>query len=272
MISEIEETGVKVTEAQKNALTGVPEAIEEARAAVDEAIASNGEVDPAAAIANATEQSAQLVKDAAAGAVTEAAETAAEEAESQGKAAGESLVSSAADGITASVGEVTAAAQEIGSAIDQGVAAAIRAGTGEVVEAGRGMIRQTMGGMRWEAEIKSPSRKARNLIGKPLAQGVGVGFEQETPNVVRVVRRSTERLISGAAAVARRGSYTVPATAAPAAAGINYDAMGSAMERAMGRVRFGFNVGDRDLAQATREANAQQLAVQSRRVANRYGG
>ena len=153
-----------------------------------------------------------------------------------------------------------------------GVAQGIRNGTGAVVAVGREMIRQLIGGMRLQAEVKSPSRKTRNLIGKPMAQGVGAGFEQETPKVVQVVRRSTEKLISGAAAVARKGSYTVPALAATQAAGFNYDAMGTAMERAMGHVRFGFNVGGRELATATREENAQQLAVQSRRVANRYGG
>lgn len=241
---QIGETGVDISGAKAALITGVPAAVEEAYAAA-QAAAEDG-TDPAEAMATAVEKSAALVTNATEGAVE--------------------------SGTAAAGAQASAGGESIGGNVASGVAQGIRNGTGAVVAVGREMIRQLIGGMRLEAEVKSPSRKTRNLIGKPMAQGVGAGFEQETPKVVQVMRRSTEKLISGAAAVARKGSYTVPALAATQAAGFNYDAMGTAMERAMGHVRFGFNVGGRELATATREENAQQLAVQSRRVANRYGG
>lgn len=40
--------------------------------------------------------------------------------------------------------------------------------------------------------IKSPSRKMANLIGKPMAQGVGVGFEKEMKNVKKGIVKSMD--------------------------------------------------------------------------------
>jgi len=45
--------------------------------------------------------------------------------------------------------------------------------------------------------IHSPSRLARDVIGKNLIAGIGVGIEQETPKLVTRSQRSMDKLISG---------------------------------------------------------------------------
>ena len=47
-----------------------------------------------------------------------------------------------------------------------------------------------MDAMRSEADIHSPSRKTANLVGAPLAQGVGVGFDKAYPAVMAKLRRA----------------------------------------------------------------------------------
>ena len=240
---EIGKTGVDISGAKAELVTGVPAAVEEAYAAAQAAV-DNG-TDPAEAMAAAVEKSAALVTNAAKGAADSAAKDA---------------------GATAS-----ADGEKIGDNMADGVARGIKNKISQVAEQARQMVREAMNAAKKEGEIASPSKKADREIGQMLPAGVGRGIEKATPKVVQVMRRSTEKLISGAAAVARKGGYTVPVAAAPAS-GINYDAMGSAMEQAMGRVRFAFNVDGRNLAQTQRENNAQQMAVQSSRVSKRYGG
>lgn len=45
--------------------------------------------------------------------------------------------------------------------------------------------------------IHSPSRLARDVIGKNLVSGIGVGIEQETPRLLARSKKSMDRLISG---------------------------------------------------------------------------
>ena len=53
---------------------------------------------------------------------------------------------------------------------------------------------------------------------------------------------------------------------------IDYDAMGQAMSGAMSRVRFGFTVGERELAESTRNETSGQMAFRANQVNRGYGG
>ncbi len=240
----IGETGVDISGAEQALLTGVPAAVEAAYTAA-EAAAQGGE-DPAKAIAAAVEASAGLVEAATTGAVESAA------GKAEGMATGEG--------------------RPIGSNLIEGVRAGIRSKVEQLAEEARRAVRAAIDAAKHESQISSPSRVMRNEVGAMLMRGAAEGIEQETPKTVQVMRRSAEQLISGAAAVTTRTKYAAPAYALSGAAGVDYEAMGAAMQAAMSRVRFGFSVGARELAVATREDNAQQLAVQSRRVSGRYGG
>jgi membrane protein implicated in regulation of membrane protease activity len=240
----IGETGVDISGAEQALLSGVPAAVEAAYTAA-EAAAQGGE-DPAKAIAAAVEASAGLVEAATTGAVENAAGKAEGMAEGEGKPIGSNLIEGARSGI--------------------------RSKAAQLAEEARRTVRDAINAAKAEAQIRSPSRVMRNEVGAMMMRGAAEGIEQETPKTVQVMRRSAMQLISGAAAVTNRTKYAAPAYAGAGAAGMDYEAMGAAMQTAMSRVRFGFSVGARELAVATREDNAQQLAVQSRRVSGRYGG
>lgn len=58
----------------------------------------------------------------------------------------------------------------------QGLINGIQSMSGMLSDAARQVINDALSAMRDAADIHSPSKKTENLIGKPLAQGVGVGF------------------------------------------------------------------------------------------------
>ena len=68
--------------------------------------------------------------------------------------------------------------------------------------------------------------------------------------------------------VVSRGSFSTPAFAGAALAGIDYGAMAGAMDR----VKFGFSVGDVELARSTRDASSQQIALRANQINRGYGG
>lgn len=58
----------------------------------------------------------------------------------------------------------------------QGLINGIQSMSGMLADAARQVISDALSAMRSEADIHSPSKKTENLIGKPLAQGIEVGF------------------------------------------------------------------------------------------------
>lgn len=72
----------------------------------------------------------------------------------------------------------------------QGMIAGMLSQTGALFAAAKSIISGSMDAMRSEADIHSPSRKTANLVGAPLAQGVGVGFDKAYPAVMAKLRRA----------------------------------------------------------------------------------
>lgn len=60
--------------------------------------------------------------------------------------------------------------------------------SGALSQAAAAIVRQAISAMQREADIHSPSKKTRDLIGKPLAQGVAVGFDRQMAEVGRAIR------------------------------------------------------------------------------------
>ena len=77
---------------------------------------------------------------------------------------------------------------DIGVQSVQGLMDGMLSQAGVLFSAARTVITGAMDAMRDEAEIHSPSRKTASLVGAPLAQGVGVGFEKAYPGVMHKLR------------------------------------------------------------------------------------
>ncbi len=92
----------------------------------------------------------------------------------------------------------------IGQDSIQGMIDGMYSKSGALSDAAAKIVRRAVNAMREEADIHSPSGVTRDLVGKPLAQGVGVGFDQALPDVLqqmrRVVDNETSRLSYDAAA------------------------------------------------------------------------
>ena len=65
----------------------------------------------------------------------------------------------------------------------QGLINGIQSMSGMLSDAARQVISDALSAMRSEADIHSPSKKTENLIGKPLAQGVEVGFLDQLASI-----------------------------------------------------------------------------------------
>lgn len=65
----------------------------------------------------------------------------------------------------------------------QGLINGIKSMSGMLSDAARQVISDALSAMRSEADIHSPSKKTENLIGKPLAQGIEVGFLDQLASV-----------------------------------------------------------------------------------------
>lgn len=71
----------------------------------------------------------------------------------------------------------------IGEMITAGIAEGIRNGASAIVEAAKEAVTAAMEAARATAEINSPSRRTRREIGRPWAQGISLGIEDETRSV-----------------------------------------------------------------------------------------
>ena len=70
----------------------------------------------------------------------------------------------------------------------QGIIEGMMSQSGALQRAARSILYGAVYEMRSAAEIHSPSRKTASLVGAPLAQGVGVGFEKAYPGVMHKLR------------------------------------------------------------------------------------
>lgn len=80
------------------------------------------------------------------------------------------------DKIPGELSDVKEEMRTIGVNSIQGMINGIKSMSGMLSDAARQVISDALSAMRSEADIHSPSKKTENLIGKPLAQGIEVGF------------------------------------------------------------------------------------------------
>lgn len=92
----------------------------------------------------------------------------------------------------------------IGYDFASGTAKGIARGDYQAVNAAKKMVERAIAAAQKAGDIRSPSRKMKDLVGKPLAEGIGVGFDDEIRNVVKKVQLGIGNITSGGAATIRR--------------------------------------------------------------------
>ena len=70
----------------------------------------------------------------------------------------------------------------------------------------RRVVNKSISEAKKAGEIKSPSRKTRDLIGNPFIQGIEVGMENELPNALAKVKTMMGSIISAGSATVN-GNY-----------------------------------------------------------------
>ncbi len=111
------------------------------------------------------------------------------------------IPTSTKDAVEEAEDEAKTGGEKVGSAMGTGVETGVKGTTAKIAAQARATVAAAIAAARQEAQTASPSKKTRDLIGKPLAQGIGVGFEIETPNVVKQIKRGLSDIITGGSSV-----------------------------------------------------------------------
>lgn len=130
----------------------------------------------------------------------------------KGKArqAGSDAGDAAVKGMVSVKASASAGGQTIGGAFGSGISVGIKRWTVSVNRSVMDMVNGAVTAAKKAAGIASPSKKARDMIGKPIPQGVALGIEQGTGDAARRAAASTNAIIekmkaASASAAARLG-------------------------------------------------------------------
>lgn len=176
-------------------------------------------------------------------------------------------------GLISDIGKQTGSARRqgvpVGKAIINGIIAGCNNRGGALSSTIRSLVRAGIDAGEEEGQINSPSKVTAKKIGEPLMEGIEFGFANRLPQALKTIRSGMDNLMTGAARVVDHGTYTAPAFPAVSRSvtAIDYDRLADAVAQ---RPSY-FNVGTRQLAQATDEATARAQASRQRSVAIGYG-
>lgn len=124
--------------------------------------------------------------------------------------------------LDAALASVPSTLSSIGQNSIQGMIDGMYSKSGALSTAAADIVRQAINAMRDEADIHSPSGKTRDLVGEPLAQGVGVGFGRALPDVLAQMRGAVTSEVGSLSAVAADQTNAHAAQYAPAATQSTY--------------------------------------------------
>lgn len=100
------------------------------------------------------------------------------------------------------------AGNAIGAAFGSGIPKGIQDKIGAIKEKAASAVNAAISSARKAGDIHSPSKKSKNLVGKPLIQGIDKGMKQEQPNLIKRAAETTESIMARMrAAVAAQNAY-----------------------------------------------------------------
>lgn len=85
----------------------------------------------------------------------------------------------------------------IGQNLIDGIKEGILSKASDMVDSVIESAKKAIDGVKKFLKINSPSRLARDVIGKNLIAGVGVGVEQQTPRLIQQSQKSMDKLVAG---------------------------------------------------------------------------
>lgn len=112
---------------------------------------------------------------------------------SKGRAAAQGLLNAVVNTVRQIPGRVA----DVGMNLVRGVWNGISGGLGWIKGKISGWVGDVTGFLKRLFGIKSPSTVMRDEVGRYLAQGIGVGFEEEMPSVLRTMQRSMGGMVDG---------------------------------------------------------------------------
>lgn len=104
----------------------------------------------------------------------------------------------------------------IGKDSIQGMIDGMYSKRGALSAAAREIVSQAISAMRRAADVNSPSKKTRDLVGRPLAEGVAVGFDKQMGDVYRQISRTLDGEVLKLSADVRVQAERQAAKAGPA--------------------------------------------------------
>ncbi len=123
-------------------------------------------------------------------------------------AAGKGVSTSAVNALGSAESRASSAGKSLGTAFADGIPKGINIKLPAIVSSAIAAVNTAMNAAKKAAGINSPSKKTRDLIGRPLAEGVAVGFEKGAPDAARKAAAATNAMlekmrVSAASAAAR---------------------------------------------------------------------
>ena len=111
------------------------------------------------------------------------------------KQAGLDAGDAAVKGLISAKTAASAGGQSIGGAFALGVPKGITPYIATIKASAVSMVNKALEAARKAADVNSPSKKTRDLVGKPLAEGIAVGFEKGAPDAARRAANATNSII-----------------------------------------------------------------------------
>ncbi len=104
----------------------------------------------------------------------------------------------------------------VGQDAVQGMIDGMQSQSGPLMQAAEAIIQKAIHAMKAAADVHSPSKKTRDLVGKPMGEGIGVGFQKALPLAMKQARAAVELETSRlSAAAATRANAGAAQSAAP---------------------------------------------------------
>lgn len=127
------------------------------------------------------------------------------------KSAAESAGQAAVEALSSSKLQIAArqSGKAIGTALGAGIPAGLKSQIQSIKNAAAGAVNAGIAAAKAAGNIHSPSRKTRDLVGKPLAEGIAVGVEKQSAAVAERAADAIDGIMARMrAAVAAENAYT----------------------------------------------------------------
>ena len=149
----------------------------------------------------------------------------------------------------------------IGLDIINGIVAGVKSAAGNLVEAAANAAENALKWVKNKLGIASPSKRFKNEVGREMARGVGVGFEENIP--IDSMSKDVENMIDTLQGVATGMTYKTPLTASGIVRSVTNNYTGSSMN---------YKKMEKAVETAMNRANERPLTIDGRRISREIAG